>query len=911
VHGQPSYPQFSGSDTWLDLGLYGGVVFSIAVDPRNTDILYAGSWGGDGLFKSVDGGRTWQRIPDFRNAIVYSVALSPSDSQVVWATTSDFIARSEDGGLTWRFFDPTLEEGRWRHYFSVALDPEEPRVAYVGCSGPFGKSRGGAIYRTEDGGQSWKKATLVADHSVWDIAVHGSKSQVVWAVTNSQAGSGGGVYRSEDGGRTWGSRSRGLGRGWLDEVVLHPADPDLVFVGGEEGVWRTQDGGGTWKPLAPDSWCRALVLDPHDPRIVYASWEKGFSTSLDGGDSWMTVGHGDLELVFLDLAVDREGSGQIYGGHLNLGVAVSSDGGLTWALSGSGLRANHVFASTADPANPNHYLVGTIAGVFKGNSGGWDHLEKSPSEAVAIHPLKTGTMYAGMDWGVAKSTDGGKSWTYHRVAEHDRFHTVVSLALDSSDPRVLYGGVRYQSGLRGEVYKSVDGGETWRKVLRTGSPVNVVTVDPSDCGTLYAGSGTFYDNARAGQLFKSTDYGGSWSTTGLGGLVINDVAIRPDEPSVLFAGCGDPGHHLPGGVFRSSDGGMTWVESSGGMPQDAIVVDVETDGGKPHVAYAATYAQGIYVSLDGGEYWTQVGLSDYRLYSLSPLLQRGGSYAPGGALPATDLHAGTASGFYQHSFSGQGLVAGMVMDRCSGVGLDSAQVSCTCGGAASTVGGAYTLITSSGSCGMSVVAGDYTVASGSLTVLAGETAYMDFTLAFTGRSYSVSGKVSDSETGNGLAGAVVHVLPSDMSTVTLEDGAFTVDCLRAGSHTVTASKAGYSPSQKHVTLPAGAGEAVELWLSPLHLGSIGGVVRDARTGDGIGGAVVSVRGGSQTATTDIHGIYHMGELVEGAYTLNFRATGYARQRLAAVGVKAGETTQADAALKPIRRRGRTENSSSM
>jgi len=165
---------------WNDLGLYGGQINTIAIDPVNPNTMFVGSWNGDGLFRSINGGATWSTVEGFRNDDVMSISFDPGNHRTVWMAEWSRIYKSEDGGLTWRNW--FLSD---RYFKSLAIDPLNSNTIYFGTTGPGGSDDDGLVYKTTDEGETWQATALVADHAVVDIAVSPQNSNEIWAVTHS------------------------------------------------------------------------------------------------------------------------------------------------------------------------------------------------------------------------------------------------------------------------------------------------------------------------------------------------------------------------------------------------------------------------------------------------------------------------------------------------------------------------------------------------------------------------------------------------------------------------------------------------------------------------------------------------------------------------------------------------------
>ena len=206
-----SDPLPSMAQVWTNLGLYGGQIYDIAIDPTNPLKMFAGSYMGDGLFVTSDGGNIWHPVKmehrfegedTFKNQAVWAVKIAASDSDVVWAAHNYWVAKSTDGGLTWVHITNSAmqrdctdcggEGDNFRFCRTLAIDPRDPHKVYVGTGGPLGAYSPGAIYKTEDGGLTWTKMNQGnnLDHEVTSVTVDPQNSEIIWAGTSSQGAMG-------------------------------------------------------------------------------------------------------------------------------------------------------------------------------------------------------------------------------------------------------------------------------------------------------------------------------------------------------------------------------------------------------------------------------------------------------------------------------------------------------------------------------------------------------------------------------------------------------------------------------------------------------------------------------------------------------------------------------------------------
>ena len=305
-----------------------------------------------------------------------------------------------------------------------------------------------------------------------------------------------------------------------------------------------------------------LVFDPLQPHVLYAAGYGGslFKT-IDGGKTWESLNSGIEDLRMQSLAIDPSNSGTLYvGDTMYKGIYKSTDYAQSWA-----------------PVSP-------LEGDF--NPYIWD---------LVIDPLKSNTLYAGGQGGIYKTTDGGESW--NRMGQglppgpYGTPIEVVSLAIDPVNPNILYAGTYHQNGL----YKSTDGGETW-KIANTGMEwygdvpsVSALAINPSNSNVLYAGTYNPDDGHGIG-VFKSTDGGESWILVNPERLFrkgVVSLAIDPLRPNTVYSG------NIYGEVFKTTDAGQHWKLMDKRLDDIWYIMSLAIDPRDHHTVFAAT-ALGVF-----------------------------------------------------------------------------------------------------------------------------------------------------------------------------------------------------------------------------------------------------------------------------------------------------------------------------
>ncbi len=286
------------------------------------------------------------------------------------------------------------------------------------------------------------------------------------------------------------------------------------------------------------------------------------------------------------------------------GVFKSTDQGQSWFTINDGLPDLNVSTMAMDPQNSDTLYAGVNDGIFKSTNGGGGWSPTAPPGVynihdIAIDPLDSNTIFAGGDgvFSYTKSTNGGITWSPSRGIGH-----VNSFAIDPRDSETIYVGVsRGKTG--GTVYKSIDGGDHWFSANQ-GLPeafVSTVVIDHQNSNILYAGTAGY-------GLYKSADGAAQWklSLTGIQ-LSVRCLAMDPRDSNTVYAGVFDytPGNHYR--IFKTTDGGNTWDEADSGITAETSTYFLAIDPQDSDIIYAGT-TRGIFKSIDAGDSWFATGL---------------------------------------------------------------------------------------------------------------------------------------------------------------------------------------------------------------------------------------------------------------------------------------------------------------
>jgi len=488
----------------------------------------------------------------------------------------------------------------------------------------------------------------------------------------------GGFYKSVDGGASYTIYNTGLQCSWVECIVFHPSDPDVMYLGCQSGTYRSTNGGESWEWIragfpSPTShrWSApigALVIDETNPSILYAGISRprmdeqnddpegqgAVYKTTNGGDSWFKVNTGGdfpSDAAILDLQIDVRDSSHLYltcwsrDEPENSGVFQSHDGGVSWAQTVSGLPHNHTRRIAQCAAAPDTLYV-----------------------TIKTQLWENDTKWVG---GVYKSTDDGHTWVKRTSglgksfdpSVRQKISTYDRLEVDPRDPDIVYvGGVMWWSGLP---YKSTDGGESWYGIDNyvepgwiqgIGKAVKGFCMSPVDPDLLHF--------CTSMMVFKSTDLGESWyqkysrllpdgriQTTGLEITVAQAVAVDPSDPLRLYLGYADIN------MLTSDDGGQTFRSRKYDMPSAARgnCVGFVFDPHDSDHCWASMEGSGAGVieSFDHGQNWSIAGSPGSGLPGNSPLLVADPNSPPG----ATRLLAWPAGhGIYYSDDNGQSWV---------------------------------------------------------------------------------------------------------------------------------------------------------------------------------------------------------------------------------------------------------------
>jgi len=664
-------PQFKGMKYRLIGPFRGGrslTASGIAGDPNT---YYFGSTGG-GVWKSTDGAMTWAPVFDKQTvSAIGSLAVAPSDPNVVYVGTGeacirgnishgDGIFKTVDGGKTWN--NVGLRDSR--AIGKVIVDPKNADVAYVAALGhPFGPNSERGIFRTTDGGKTWEKV-LYKDENTGgiDVAFDPHNAHILFASLwearrspwgLSSGGPGSGIYRSNDGGNTWKLlEEHGLPNGPYGRIgIAVAANSDRVYAlieAPEGGLYRSDDSGETWQLLNNDRafWQRAwyymhVFADPRAADVVYVA-NVEFYKSSDGGHTFnkVKVPHGDNHGMWIDpndpnrMIVSNDG-----------GVTVSLDGGKNWTRQDNQATGQfyHVIADTRTPyfVYGSQQDLGSVAIASRSDSGSidradWYSVGGGEAGYIAPYPPDPNIVYAGEYEGAITRFDKRSGQTKNISVQPEisdgggaarlehRFQWTAPILVSPHDPNILY-----HAGER--LFKTVDGGMHWEAISldltrndKSKQQVSGGPIDKDDSGTEYYDTifavaesplvkGLIWVGTDDGLVHITRDGGNHWTNITPKDLPdwsrISQIDASPHDAGTAYMAVDrHQSDDMRPYIYKTSDYGWTWARISKGIPDGTFVRAVREDPKKHGLLYAGTET-GVYVSFNEGADWRPLQLN--------------------------------------------------------------------------------------------------------------------------------------------------------------------------------------------------------------------------------------------------------------------------------------------------------------
>lgn len=660
---------------WRNIGPFrGGRANAIAADPNNPSVYYVGYTGG-GIAKTDDGGMEWKNISDgfFKVGSIGDIAVCESDPNVIYVGTGehavrgvmtsfgDGVYKSTDAGKTWK----NIGLEKTRHISDVVIHPNNPDVVYVGAQGPVhGASTDRGVYKSVDGGATWKKTLYVDENTgVSSLSMDYKNPRILYAATwqhrrypwkVESGGPGCAVWKSTDAGETWTKIVEGLPKemGKIG-VSVSRANPNRVFAiveaeKSKAGVYRSDDGGKKWNQMTSDnnltarSWYyMEIFADPVNADVVYVL-NAPMMRSIDGGRSFsnIRVGHGDTH----DLWINPKN---------NANLALADDGGgeISYNTGRSWSPLNNQATSQFYRVNVDNQFPYWVYGGQQDNTsvatpsrnGGFGITDKDwingpgcESAWIAFNDpndpqLLYGGCYQGQIDVLNRKTGQVKDLQEYPATNlafkprdmKYRFNWNAPLINSPHDPKVMYHAANV-------LFKTTNGGISWdvispdltrndtTKQNASGGPITNEGAGGENYNTIYyviessVEPGVIYTGSDCGLVHITRDGGKNWSNVTPAGLpegMIHSIEVSPhDKGTVYISASRYKFNDYSNMTYKSTDYGKSWTKIGNGVDADDFIKVIREDRKVKGLLYAGS-ERGFYLSFDGGAQFSKFQLN--------------------------------------------------------------------------------------------------------------------------------------------------------------------------------------------------------------------------------------------------------------------------------------------------------------
>lgn len=653
-----------GGLTWkpvTDGQIKSSSIGAVAVSESNPDVVFIGMgetelrgniMQGDGVYKTTDAGKTWAHVGLGDTHAISRIRIHPANPDVVLVSALGHpygpneergVFRSKDGGKTWQ---KVLFRSNHSGAVDLCFDPQNPQVMFAAVwdayRTPWSLSSGGpesGLFKSTDGGETWAEITRntgLPEGIIGKIgvSVSGADGKRVYAIVEAEDG---GVFVSDDAGATWKkiSEDRRLRQRafYYSRIYADPKARDTVYVL-NTGFYKSTDGGKTYKTIrVPHGDNHDLWIASNDPQRMINSNDGGGNISINGGETWTGQDYPTAQLYHV--ATTKDFPYHVCGAQQdNSTVCVSSEAGgrggrtasVMYAVGGgeSGYIAPH-------PKNPNLFYAGSQGALltrFDRSTGHTRDIQVYPlffsgmpasalkerwqwTFPIVFSPHDANVLYTSSQhlW---KTTNDGQSW--ERISPDltradpktlgdsggpitkdqngpEIYGTIFTIAPSRLEANTIWTGS--DDGL---AYVTRDGGKKWEKITPPGLPefsrISLIEASPHKPGTAYLAAKRYQLDDRAPYIFKTTDYGKTWTKI-VNGIRADDCvhAVREDtkRPGLLYAGA----EH---GIYVSFDDGANWQSLSLNLP-DTQVPDMVVEDNDLVIA---THGRSFYILDDIG-----------------------------------------------------------------------------------------------------------------------------------------------------------------------------------------------------------------------------------------------------------------------------------------------------------------------
>ncbi len=654
--------------SWRSIGPFrGGRTVSITGIPGQQNVFYMAPNNG-GVWKSTDFGQTWNPIFDDQpTGSIGAMAVAPSNSQIIYVgsgeglrrpdlSTGDGIYKSTDGGATWQHLG--LRDGQQIGW--ILVDPRDANRVFVAVLGhPYGPNQERGVFRSLDGGATWQKVLYKDENTgAIDLAFDPQNPQIIyadmfasrrppWTTGNSYSGPGSGLYKSTDGGDTWKELNYGLPT-WADHlgrigIGVAPSDGNRIYVlvdsPAKGGLYRSDDAGENFQRVNDDEriWGRGddfacVMVDPKNRDTIYVANVSTYR-STDGGKSFAAIkgapGGDDYHKVWINPE-----NNQIIALAVDQGATISVNGGQTWSswYNQPTAQLYHVITDDEFPywVYGGQQESGSVGTASRSDFGeitfrDWYPIGVEEYGYAAPDPLDPNMIYGGKVTRFNRTTKQTQdvSPVVLRTGKY-RFNRTAPLIFSPADSHTLYLGSNV-------LFKTTDGGNEWDIISpdltreNPGVPQNLgvfVESDPAKGkhrGVIYSlapspkDAKLIWAGTDDGLIHVTRDGGNNWANVTPPELTSWTKVAQLDashyDTATVYAAINrfrlDDLHPY---IYRTHDGGKNWQKIVDGIPDDEPVNTVREDPKRKGLLFAGT-ERTVYVSFDDGDHWQSLRLN--------------------------------------------------------------------------------------------------------------------------------------------------------------------------------------------------------------------------------------------------------------------------------------------------------------
>lgn len=664
--------------TWVRLGgPLGGIGYDIKMDPTNTDVMFVTDTN-SGINKSLDGGRTWFPLNEGINIKrgnsndlipVFCVTIDPNASNIIWIGLQDFgaVFRSEDGGQTWERRTNGIVESQNFTVRGISVQPGDSNIVYV--AGEIQTSKQGeafdivkgVVYKSVDGGANWS-AIWRGNNLARYVLIDPTNVNILYVSTGifdreGFESKGIGIQKSTDGGTTWQEINYGLRNLYVGSLAIHPENPQILLAGAGnvtvrdgEGVYLSTNGGANWKKISylNEGLITSVEISSGNPDFMFAAGPNDqLISSEDGGITWKRLipedekwGPVGIRPGFpIDLQVDPRNPKRIFANNYSGGNFLSEDGGLTWVSASTGYSGADLNDIAVSNENESVVYANGKSGPYVSFNGGllWTGINPlnvtsienkvmvsgiADGSRVAIDPSDSKhILISDAIWGVIYESHTGSTPDKNVLSlfaelqklpyedANQRGQGVQAITFAPSNPKHVYAGMSVNwcekfaekkycdTSVYASILISEDGGSKWKQIQDSsinGLSITEILADPLDQNIAWASTNN--------GVFLTIDGGYSWEnrSKGLPGTLVMDIQYDPKDSKILYAGTAHKG------FYKSIDGGLSWQYKGNGMEPNTAVGAIVVDPVRNNIIYSGTWQEGVLMSKNGGDSWQKI-----------------------------------------------------------------------------------------------------------------------------------------------------------------------------------------------------------------------------------------------------------------------------------------------------------------